>query len=407
MKELLTLGEIYISDFIKEGESPRGGKSELKLLLDDDGAVRLSHSTPVNNMFGKYWYRSGTNESMKKGLKDVVDSILYVTKYKVGDLWIDIACNDGTLFNYVPKEFIKVGIDPVEDSFKKEAEDACDLFIQDYFSSEVFEKSKYGNQKAKIVTSIAVFYDIVDREKFIRGIDEVMDDDGVWVLQQSYTPLMLKQIAFDNIVHEHYYYYSLFNLKKLLERNGFKIMDCQVNDINGGSFRLYVMKQRGDETKFASQPHRDCCNLRIDSLLEYEKTFELESRWTWYDFLEDVKRLKNDLLTFICGEVQKGKVVYGYGSSTKGNTLLQYFNLDNTLITAIADKSPYKIGLKTVGTNIPICSEEDMRKAQPDYLLILPWHFITEFKERESEYLSKGGKFIVPCPKLQIIDGLL
>ena len=406
MKELLTLGEIYVSDFIKDGESPRGSKTELKLLLDDDGAARLSHPTPVSNMFGKYWYRSGTNESMKKGLMDIVDSIIYVAKYKVGDLWVDIACNDGTLLNYVPREFIKIGIDPVGDSFKEEARNACDVFIQDYFTAEGFKKH-YGDQKAKVVTSIAVFYDIVDREKFLGDINEIMDDDGIWVLQQSYTPLMIKQVAFDNICHEHFYYYSLFNIKKLLERNGFKIMDCQVNDINGGSFRLYVMKQKGDDIVFASQPYRDVCNLRIDSLLEYEKIFEMESRWTWFDFMEEVDGLKNDVLAFICSETQKGKVIYGYGASTKGNTLLQYFGLDETLITAIADRSSYKIGLRTVGSNIPICSEEDMRKVQPDYLLILPWHFITEFKEREKDYLSRGGKFIVPCPKLQIIDGLL
>ena len=400
MKELLTLGEIYVSDFLKEGEKSKTGKSELKLLLDDDGCVHLSTPTPVNRMFGKYWYRSGTNDSMKKGLKDIVDSILYVTKLDVGDVWLDIGTNDGTLFNYVPKDFITVGIDPVEDSFKEEAGKVCDLFIQDYFSAKVFKKHY---QKAKVVTSIAMFYDIVEREKFLADINEVLDDNGLWVLQQSYTPLMIKQLAFDNICHEHYYYYSLFNLQRLLEKNGFKVMDCQVNDINGGSFRLYVMKHNADERYFASQPYRDCCQLRLDSLLDYEKTLELESRWTWFDFYQDVSKLRDNILTFICGEKQRGKTIYGYGASTKGNTLLQYFELDNTLITAIADRSPYKIGLRTIGTDIPICSEEDMRKAQPDYLLILPWHFITEFREREREYLAKGGKFIVPCPKLQII----
>ena len=400
MKELLTLGEIYVSDFLKEGEKSKTGKSELKLLLDDDGCVHLSTPTPVNRMFGKYWYRSGTNDSMKKGLKDIVDSILYVTKLDVGDVWLDIGTNDGTLFNYVPKDFITVGIDPVEDSFKEEAEKVCDLFIQDYFSAKVFKKHY---QRAKVVTSIAMFYDIVEREKFLADINEVLDDNGLWVLQQSYTPLMIKQLAFDNICHEHYYYYSLFNLQRLLEKNGFKVMDCQVNDINGGSFRLYVMKHNADERYFASQPYRDCCRLRLDSLLDYEKTLELESRWTWFDFYQDVSKLRDNILTFICGEKQRGKIIYGYGSSTKGNTLLQYFELDSTLITAIADRNPYKVGLRTVGTDIPICSEEDMRKAQPDYLLILPWHFITEFREREREYLAKGGKFIVPCPKLQII----
>jgi hypothetical protein len=403
MKELLSLGEIYVSDFIKEGHISLNKKTELKLILDNDGCIRLSESTPINNMFGKYWYRSGTNDSMKKALKDIVDSILYTTKLNSGDIWLDIACNDGTLFNYVPSYCKKIGIDPVGDSFKIETEKLCDLFIQDYFTSEKYKESIYGPKKVKIITSIAVFYDIVERIRFLNDINEVLDDNGLWVLQQSYTPLMIRQLAFDNICHEHYYYYSLTSINNLLKKNGFKIMDCQINDVNGGSFRLYVMKEKANETYFSSQPYRDICKLRIDSLLAYEDIFELESRWTWFEFMQDVNQLKHSVMDFIKMEKRKGKSIWAYGASTKGNTLLQYFGLNSSHIDAIADRSPYKIGLKTIGSNILIRSEEDMRKVHPDYLLILPWHFITEFKERESEYLKSGGSFIVPCPKLQII----
>lgn len=402
MKELFTLGNIYVSDFILEGEVPSRGKADLQLILDEDGAVRLSYLPALDYMFGKYWYRSGTNRSMKQGLKDVVDSILSCVKLDK-DLWIDIGCNDGTLFNYVPKDVIKVGIDPVEDSFKNEVERVSDCFIQDYFKAETFKKSKFGHLRAKVVTSIAMFYDIKEREQFLSDIRDVMDDSGLWVLQQSYTPLMLKQVAFDNICHEHYYYYSFFNIKKLLERNGFKIVDCQLNDINGGSFRLYVMKKEGDERCFSSQPHRDVCNFRMQSILTYEESLKLDSIETWMNFYNEIEKLKNNTVSFILDEKLKGKAIWAYGASTKGNTLLQYFGLDNAVIDAIADRSPYKWGLTTVGSNIPICSERDMREANPDYLLILPWHFITEFMERETEYIKNGGKFIVPCPKLQIL----
>jgi NDP-4-keto-2,6-dideoxyhexose 3-C-methyltransferase len=296
-----------------------------------------------------------------------------------------------------------VGIDPADDSFKKEAEKVSDLIIQDYFSAEVYRNGLEHYKKAKVVTSIAVFYDIEDREGFLADVYDVMDDNGLWVLQQSYTPLMLQQVAFDNLCHEHYYYYSLFNIKKLLERNGFKIMDCQINDINGGSFRLYVMKDAGDEKLFASQPHRDVCNYRIESVLCYEKTLCLDYKSTWCVFFDKINDLKERVTDFIRNEKQHGKTIAGYGASTKGNTLLQYFELDNTVIDFIADRSPYKWGRKTIGTNIPIISEKIMRIVHPDYLLILPWHFITEFTKRESEYLQKGGHFIVPCPKLQII----
>jgi SAM-dependent methyltransferase len=400
--ELFTLGNLYISDFITDGQ--KGIKHELALVMDEDGAVKLPSHVPVNKMFGKYWYRSGTNESMRRALKDVVNSILNLRKkdsyINKQNTWLDIASNDGTLLSYVPSNYYRIGIDPCEDSFLEEARSHSDLIIQDYFSASEIER--YTPRKADVITSIAVFYDIVEREKFLKDIYEVLKDDGVWVLQLSYTPLMLKQMAFDNICHEHYYYYSLFNIKKLLERNGFKIKDVQLNDVNGGSFRLYVMKDVSKEI-LISQPYQDVCNMRIESLLEYEKTLQLDAPLTWVQFISDVAKLSNEVRDFIVIEKAKGKKIWGYGASTKGNTLLQYFDLNNSLIDAIAERSPYKIGLKTIGTNIPVMSEEDMRVAQPDYLLILPWHFISEFIEREKEYLNKGGHFIIPCPKLKII----
>ncbi len=404
MIELFTLGDLYVSDFIKENESPRGGKVELKMMLEENtGAVRLEKCAPLDTMYGKYWYRSGINQTMKNELKDITQNILSLVNLKENDIWIDIACNDGTLLSFIPKNLIRVGIDPVDDSFKKESEKNADLIIQDYFSYEVFSKSKFSKSKAKVVTSIAMFYDLDNPEKFIQDVYKVLDNDGLWVLQLSYTPLMIKQMAFDNICHEHIYYYSLFNLKNLFESNGFKIVDCQLNDINGGSFRVYAMKDVGDIKKFSTQPNRDVCKFRVNSILEYEKTLKLDKEETWNNYFDDILKLKEETVDFIRSEKEKGKVIWGYGASTKGNTLLQYFGLDNTLIDGIAERSVYKWGLKTVGTNIPIYSEDEMRKANPDYLLVLPWHFINEFKQRENDFLKKGGKFIVPCPKFEII----
>jgi hypothetical protein len=354
-------------------------------------------------MYGKYWYRSGINQSMKNELQRIVNSILDVKKLKENDIWVDIACNDGTMFDFIPNNIIKIGIDPVDNSYKNESEKRSDLIIQDYFSADVYKKSKFGTQKAKVVTSIAMFYDLENPDTFIQDVGEILDDNGLWVLQLSYTPLMIEQLAFDNICHEHIYYYSLFNLKKLMEKNGFKIVDCQLNDTNGGSFRVYVMKENADVKKFATQPHRDVCNFRIQSLLTLEEKLKLDSVDTWMDFYNRILDLKEQTVSFIKSEKEKGKKIWGYGASTKGNTLLQYFGLDNTLIDGIAERSVYKWGLKTVGTNIPMYSEEQMRNEKPDYLLVLPWHFISEFVERERDFLLGGGKFIVPCPKFQII----
>jgi C-methyltransferase C-terminal domain/Methyltransferase domain len=403
MKELFSLGELYVSDFLKEGESPRGGKSELKLMLTDDGNVRLEKTAPLETMFGEYWYRSSINSSMKKELHSIVSSILDVKKMNSGDLWIDCASNDGCLLSFVPTNLIRVGIDPADDTYKIESEKHANLIIQDYFSAKVFQQCQYGDKKAKVITSIAMFYDLNEPENFIEDIDQVLDDDGLWVLQLSYTPLMLEQLAFDNILQEHIYYYSLFNLKNLFEKNGFQIVDCQLNDTNGGSFRVYTMKQKADLKTFATQPYRDICRFRVASLLEYEKTLKLDKIKTWKNFYHRINQLKEETVSFIKQAKAEGKSVWGYAASTKGNTLLQYFGLDHTLIDAIAERSPYKFGLKTVGTNIPIRTEEEMRVAQPDYVIVMAWHFISEFIEREKEYLQRGGAFIVPCPKFEII----
>ena len=403
MKELFSLGELYVSDFLKEGQVPRTDPVEMKLLMDDNGAVRLEKMAPPDSMWGTYWYRSGINLTMKNELKNIVDSIVKVIKLKENDLWIDIAANDGTLLSFVPENMIRVGIDPADDSYKIESEKHANLIIQDYFGAEVFEKSRFGNQKAKVITSIAMFYDLMDADTFIQDVGKILDDNGLWVLQLSYTPLMSEQCAFDNFCHEHAYYYSLFNLKKLFEKNGFKIVDCQLNDINGGSFRVYAMKESANIKTFASQPYRDICNFRINSLLEYEKTLKLDSVEIWNNFFNDINALRDKTVSFIKDEKAKGKRIAGYGASSKGNTLLQYFGLDSSLIDCIADRSSYKWGLKTVGTNIPIVSEAEARKENYDYMLVMPWHFINEFIEREKEFLEKGGKFIIPCPKFEII----
>ena len=403
-KKLFSLGDLYVSDFINVDTDARAGKHDMTLVIDERyGAARLEKCTPIHSMFGKYWYRSGINQTMRTELKGIVDSVTSVQKLNEGDLWLDIACNDGTLLSFVPDGIKKLGIDPAEDSFKNESSKIADEVIQDFFTLENFKKSKFKKKKAKVVTCIAMFYDLDEPVEFLKDVTKVLDDDGLFVLQMSYTPLMIKQLAFDNICHEHVYYWGLASIEKLLKKAGLKIVDCQLNDVNGGSFRIYIKKKKSDVSTFATAPYRDVCNVRVESLIKWEKGLKLDKEEIWLDFYNRIEALKKETVDFIKAEKAKGKVICGYGASTKGNTLLQYFGLDNTLIDAIAERSHYKFGLKTIGTNIPILSEEDVRAMNPDYMLVLPWHFIAEFVKREDEFLSKGGKFIVPCPNFQII----
>lgn len=402
-KKLLNLGSMYVSDFVDLNEQKKYHAHPLEIVLDEKiNAPRLAEVAPKNIMWGKYWYRSGVNMTMRNELRNIVETICNRVEIEKQEVWLDIACNDGTLLSYVPQKCFRIGIDPADDSYVIESKNHADIIVQDFFSAAAYQKTAVGDKKVKVITSIAVFYDLHDPFAFVHDIKKILDINGIWVLQLSYTPLMLRQLAFDNICHEHAYYYALENIKILMDLCELQIVDVELNDVNGGSFRLFVMHKEADISSYHTAPFRDVARYKIDSILEYEKRLELASEETWSEFKNKIDKLKNDLLTFLHTAKENGKSIWGYGASTKGNTLLQYFNINNQLIDGIAERNINKHGLFTIGTNIPIRSEEEMRKINPDYLLILPWHFIKEFEIRESEYLQKGGQFVIPCPKFRI-----
>lgn len=407
MKKVLSLGEYYVSDFVKNHEDMQTRKKySLDLYLDESiGAVRLQELAPHESMWGQYWYRSGINASMTKELNGIVNEIQSRVKLSDGDRWLDIACNDGTLLKFVPNNLQKFGIDPCDDTYFAESSKVATV-VQDYFSYDAWSRCGNDGKTAKVITCIAMFYDLDNPKPFINDLYRVLDDNGVLVLQMSYTPLMVKQLAFDNICHEHVYYYDLTSIKNLFEQHGFKIVDCSLNDTNGGSFRIYLQKSIADKTSFGSAPLRDVCDVRISSTLEYEKNVcNIRDEKIWEEFGQRLESLKQQVVEFVKSAKSQGKKIYGYGASTKGNTLLQHFGLDNTCIDAIAERSPYKFGLITIGTKIPIVSEDAMREANPNYALVLPWHFIDEFERREQEYLKSGGALVLPCPQFKIITG--
>jgi NDP-4-keto-2,6-dideoxyhexose 3-C-methyltransferase len=399
LASILSLGSIYVSDFVTDRASGTEKTYPLELVLCDPtqggcGLLQLRHTVNPEKMYGFYYYHSGTNAMMRKALLDVAISAEKRTDLKKGDMALDIGCNDGTLLRSYRKKGIKlVGFDPAK-NLMPEARVRTTKIINDYFNYEAFEENFMG-KKAKIITCIAMFYDLDDPNKFVADITKCLDMNGLWIIQMSYLPLMLEKNAFDNICHEHLEYYSLFSLQNLLKRHGLKVVDVELNDVNAGSFRVYIRHQ---DSAGSAQGMRRVCQLE-----KSEEALKLAETETYFRFASRVDKVREEVYKFIKKNVQKGKVVYVYGASTKGNTLLQYFDLDHHLIKAAAERNPDKFGKKTVGTLIPIVSEDEARAAKPDYFLVLPWHFLDIFLRQEKKYLSSGGHFIVPLPRMTII----
>ena len=400
---ILSLGDLYISDFLQESEINEAEKAPLDLVLCNEndggcGLLQLKHTVSNELMYRRYWYFSGTNKTMIEELNNIASKIEELVNFKDGDFVMDIGANDGTLLRgYKTIGLNLTGFEPAKNLEKYNSVGTTKI-INDFFNYEAWQK-EFGDTKAKAITAIAMFYDLDDPNKFIADVVKCLDKDGIFIIQMAYLPSMLLKNMFDNICHEHLEYYSLLSLENLLERHNLEIFDVELNDINGGSFRIYIKRKDGGQSIKIPEGARQ----RINNLKENERKLKLNDKKIYEDFAERVEKIKKEVFNFIKSEVENGKKVYVYGASTKGNTLLQYFNLDNSLIKAAAERNSTKWGRKTIGTNIPIISEEQARDEKPDYFLILPWHFLKEFKEREVEYLKNGGKFIVPLPEFEII----
>jgi len=359
--------------------------------------LQLRHTTPPELMYKKYWYKSGISTTMVAALSDITEKVEKLLSLKDGDMVLDTGPNDGTLLrSYRHKNLRLVGFEPAENLVPL-ASVGTTKIVNDYWNYKAFER-EFGKAKAKIITSIAMFYDLEDPNGFVRDIAQALDKEGLWIIQMCYLPTMLEVNAFDNICHEHLQYYSLLSLKNLLSRHKLTIFDVELNDVNGGSYRCYIKHAAASTIKPFPGAEQ-----RIQELEAYETKLGLDTVKAYKEFTERVSKIREQVRAFLQEETAKGKVVYIYGASTKGNVLLQYFDLDTKLIKAATDKNPDKWGKKTVGTLIPIVSIDQYRRDKPDYLLVLPWHFDKEIPEQEREFLKAGGKMIFPLPEFKIV----
>ncbi len=398
---VIDLGEQFVQGaFVKPGSQPPTlRRIPLRLLRCDPtkdqsacGLLQTSVTVPSEILYSTYWYRSGTNSTMTNHLISIAAEAKTLVATEQPSV-LDIGCNDGTLLRAYPPDFNRIGIDP---SNAIQGVGPEITVVQDTFPSEELD-ARLDGKKLDIITSIAMFYDLEDPVEFVRSIKTALSPNGVWIFEMSYMPSMLRTNSYDTICHEHLEYYSLAVLEYILSQAGMKIFRASLNTINGGSMRCYAI--HADNFLFKSQADADV----LGQLRRDEFDLALDSDFPYRDFQGRVEAHRDELTKLIKDLKRGGKRIHVYGASTKGNVILQFCGIDNSLIDYAADRNPDKNGARTIGTDIPIISEEESRKMRPDYYLVLPWHFRDEFLARERKTIESGIQFIFPLPTIEVV----
>ena len=392
---VLNLGQQALTGVFPQNADEKVTVGPLELVwCPDSGLLQLKHSYDAAEMYGdNYGYRSGLNQSMVNHLTDKVSYLERLSNLQSGDVVVDIGSNDATTLKaYATKGIRRIGIDPTGKKFAEYYSPEIKL-VADFFSTAAFRSVEA--HPARIVTSIAMFYDLDSPITFAQEIESILADDGIWHFEQSYMPSMLRMNSYDTICHEHLEYYSLGVVKTILEKSGLRLVDVVMNAVNGGSFAVTAAKAANKSIRTNQAV--------IDWLLEQELRMGLNTPRPYRDFEERVFRHRDDLTRLIRALNADGKKILGYGASTKGNVVLQFCGLTKKDIPAIAEVNQEKFGKVTPGTHIPIISEADAKAMKPDYFLVLPWHFKDGILRREKEYLANGGKFIFPFPEIEIV----
>lgn len=392
IKKLFSLGDMCFTGKFPSINQKIEKKPVTLIICKNCELVQLGHNFDLKYLYGPdYGYRTGINKTMLNHVNNVVKNLSKKTQLKKNDLVLDIASNDGSLLKFYKKNIITFGIDPILQKYIKEYE-KINYKVADFFSASKI--THLAKKKFKIITALSVFYDAADPNKFIKDAKKLLSKDGIFLLEFADLASIIKNKMFDTICHEHLEYYSTKVILNLCKKNNLRIFDIKKNDINGASKQYFICHL---ESKYKN-------NFKtIKKTLNFEKKLKLSDEKTFKHFINSINKSKNRLYKFLKKEKKSGKKIHGYGASTKGNVLLQYYKIDNKMIDFIAERNKNKFNLYTPGTDIKIISEVLSRFYKPDYYLVLPWHFKSEILAREKEIRKKGTKFIFPLPELKII----
>lgn len=394
LQRLFSLGDQYFTGIFPKNKYQKVPRGKLILVICSRcKLVQLSENFNLKKMYGNnYGYRTGLNISMVNHIKNKINFLKKKFKIKKEDIVIDIGANDGTLLGFLDSKIYKlIAVDPTIKKFKKFYKKNI-IKVPNFFSFGSVEKY-LKNKKAKLITSIAMFYDLPKPVLFAKQIYKTLANEGVWHFEQSYSGFMIKNLSYDTICHEHLEYYSLYSVKKILDSANLKIIDVSFNSINGGSFALTVAKKSS----------RYLENKKIYKILKDEKNKKINTSHIYKKFYNRINKEKDKMINFFKKIKQQSKLVIGYGASTKGNVLLQYCNINNRNIKYICDVNKDKNGCYTPGTKIQIISEKKAKELKPDYFFVLPWHFKNFILDKEKKIIRSGIKFIFPLPKFEVI----
>lgn len=382
---IIDLGATYVSTFVDTNDTT-APRVPLELMqCEVCGLVQLHHTTDPDVMYSDYWYQSGLNASMVRALQDVVDSVHKRIELQPHDIVIDIGANDGTLLSMYSNDLLRVAFEP--SNLAPLIQDKADFVLNTYFNRNEYYK-RLGVNKARVITAIAMFYDLEDPHTFVYDLKQVLADDGIIVIQMMDLMSMIKTNDFPNICHEHLEYYSLETLTLLLGIHRLEIFDIEYNEVNGGSLRAYITHKNT----------RPVQSSVTKALAKEQVFFDTVGDLSLY-FGKQIVEIKQKITTTIRDMTAANKSIAVLGASTKGNTILQYFDLTALDIIHAAEINKDKFGKRTIGTNIPIISEVESIALHPDAYLVLPWGFLPTFLQTFDTYLRSGGIFIVPLPK--------
>ena len=393
---LLELGTQALTGVFPRRPDPQLTKGPLTLArCDNCGLVQLLHSYERDELYGPhYGYRSSLNRRMVDHLESKALALKSAANLRPGDVVVDIGSNDGTLLSFFSGENLTLlGFDPSAARWRGNYP-ADSSLIADFFTADLY-RGALGRRKARVVTSIAMFYDLERPLDFAYEVADILADDGVWHLEQSYLPAMLRVNAYDTICHEHVEYYALAQIKWLADKVGLAILDVECNDVNGGSFAVTLGRNR----RIAPRGED-----RVERYLDEERRLGLDTLRPFAEFRSRVLAHRHQLRAQLEDIRARGERVLGYGASTKGNVILQFAGIDRDLLPAIAEVNEDKFGCVTPGTWIPIISEADARARKPDYFLVFPWHFRAGIVEREAAYLAAGGRLMFPLPTIDVVS---